>query len=132
MNSNISIALEAYPDYAPTMIDDQQAFIYPRGARITGTVSIDATQMIKARAVELGLQWQTSGKGDTNRGEASPLIIHQGGELTGFLTIPFEIDAPLAPLSYHGTLIKINWFLRVRIDRPWALDMKLDVPIVIV
>lgn len=132
MKGPITIALEAYPGYEPSVSGDETAFVYPRGARLVGTVHIDASQMIKARAVEISLHWETSGKGDTNRGQSSPIVIHPGGELVGEINLPFEIDAPLAPLSYQGTLIKINWFLRVRIDRPWALDMKLDVPIIIV
>ena len=129
MKGTINVTLEPYPEWGSTSINGEPAFVYPRGARIVGTAYIDATQMIKARAVELDLRWQTSGKGDSNHWQSSPIVLHPGGELLGSLELPFEIDLPLAPLSYTGTLIKIDWFLRVRIDRPWAIDMKLDVPI---
>lgn len=130
MKGAINVELQPYPGYESSVVDGEPAFIYPRGARVVGTVYIDATETIKARAVEVDVRWQTSGKGDSNHWQSSPIVIHPGGELTGTLALPFEIDLPLAPLSYSGTLIKIDWTLRARIDRPWAVDMKLDVPIV--
>lgn len=132
MKGIINVVIEPYPGYESSTIEGEPAFVYPRGAHIVGAAYIDAAEMIKARAVEVDLRWQTSGKGDRSHWQSSPGVIHPGGELLGPLVLPFAIDLPLAPLSYAGTLIKLDWFLRVRIDRPWALDMKCDVPIVVV
>lgn len=132
MKGAINITLDPYPGYESTTVDGEPAFVYPRGAHLTGIAYIDATEMIKARGVEVDLRWQTSGKGDRNHWQSSPIVIHPGGELIGALELPFAIDLPLAPLSYSGTLIKIDWLVRVRIDRPWALDMKLEIPVVVV
>ena len=41
----------------------------------------------------------------------------------------FEFEAPLAPASYTGRLIKLFWELRVRLDRPMARDIKHDVEV---
>lgn len=130
MSNAISIALDPYPGYEPAAAG--QPLVYSRGAHITGTVYIEAIEPIKARAVELDLRWQTSGKGDSNHRNSTPIVLHPAGELTGSIALPFAVDLPLAPLSYVGTLIKINWLFRVRIDRPWALDMKHDERIIVV
>lgn len=132
MSANLQIIVDPYPGYEPVQGDAGDIFVYPRGAHVTGTVRVLTSNPLKARAILLEPRWQTSGKGDSNSGGGSPVQIHPGGELIGELDIPFAIDLPLAPLSYTGTLIKIDWSLRVRIDRPWAVDVKVDVPIVVV
>ena len=96
-----------------------------RGTPTTGVVRIDATKSIKIRRVLLELRWETSGRGDTDRETAREIEIGQGPELpVGLSEFPFEFEAPLAPASYNGKLIKLYWEMRVRLDRPMALDTK--------
>ncbi|NRA58025.1 MAG: hypothetical protein HRU13_07925 [Phycisphaerales bacterium] len=96
-----------------------------RGTPVTGVVRIDATKPIKIRRVMLELRWETSGRGDRDRQKPLEMEIGQGPELPeGISEFPFEFEAPLAPASYNGRLIKLFWEMRVRLDRPMALDTK--------
>jgi hypothetical protein len=75
------------------------------------------------RVIEHSLLWQTTGKGDRDFG------IHlferrriAGGNVGQSTTIPgihapaiFRAVSPLAPLSYQGQLISIEWLVRIRV-----------------
>ena len=68
-------------------------------------------------AIETSVLWQTEGKGDEDIGVhfferrekklAQPQILKQLHRLNTVL--------PHSPLSYSGTIVKVNWFIRVRI-----------------
>ncbi len=101
-----------------------------RGTPVTGVVRIDAAKPLKVRRVMLELSWETSGRGDRDRETSLELEIGQGPELpVGVSQFVFEFEAPLAPASYTGRLIKLFWELRVRLDRPMARDIKHDVEV---
>lgn len=101
-----------------------------RGTPVTGVVRINAEKPIKIRRVMLELRWETSGRGDRDRQTPLELEIGQGPELpAGISELPFEFEAPLAPASYNGRLIKLAWEMRVRLDRPMALDTKHTHPV---
>lgn len=97
-----------------------------RGQLLSGVVRIDAESPIKSRGVDVILLWQTSGKGTTTTKDAVRVRILDGPVPAGRSEIAFNLDVPLAPLTYMGTLLKVQWILRVRIDRPWALDQVED------
>ncbi len=56
----------------------------------------------------LELYWETSGKGDSDR-----TVVHRAELSANNAHLPFAVQAPLLPLTYNGTLIKIAWFVRV-------------------
>ncbi len=98
-----------------------------RGSTVSGVVRIDAEERVKIRNAKLQLRWKTSGKGNTDKSTVVDTQIHAGPELSqGVTEIPIEFEAPLAPLTYQGRLIKIEWQLRVRLDRPMVFDTKHD------
>ncbi|MEZ6092830.1 MAG: hypothetical protein R3C03_01135 [Pirellulaceae bacterium] len=69
--------------------------------------------------MELSVLWATDGKGDRdlgvhyfarNRFDAHSRI--QPGESK---RLPISTQLPLAPLSYRGQIVRINWMVKVRI-----------------
>jgi hypothetical protein len=52
--------------------------------------------------------WETSGKGTTDLGVVHHVTLPEAAEHG------FDVQLPLLPLTYVGTLIKVRWFVRVR------------------
>lgn len=75
------------------------------------------------RVVEHSLLWQTTGKGERDFGihlfERRRVPKATGGQATVFpgVGVPavFRAVSPVAPLSYYGKLISIEWLVRVRV-----------------
>jgi hypothetical protein len=124
--SNATIALELDHGLSDAARQLGGKVSLTRGQLLSGLVRIDAESPIKSRGVDVILRWQTSGKGTTTSHDAGSIRILQGPVPAGRSEIPFRLDVPLAPLTYMGTLLKIQWTLRVRIDRPWAIDQVED------
>lgn len=75
------------------------------------------------RVVEHSLLWQTTGKGERDFGihlfERRRVPKPSSGQITVFpgVQVPavFRAVSPVAPLSYYGKLISIEWLVRVRV-----------------
>lgn len=75
------------------------------------------------RVVEHSLLWQTTGKGERDFGvhlfERRKVNSSKDGQTEPFPGIHgpavFKTVSPLAPLSYRGQLISIEWLVRVRV-----------------
>lgn len=88
---------------------------------------IDATQI---SGVELSVLWRTEGKGDED------LSVHHfqrlGRETLGAMDLEedqsFECRLPVAPLSYHGTLITLCWCVRQRVFIEGRKELMIEVP----
>lgn len=88
------------------------------------------------RVVEHSMLWQTTGKGDRDFG------IHlferrknnggnDGGPESGpgsYGPIAFKTISPLAPLSYQGQLISIDWLVRVRVFLQSGRQLRFEQP----
>jgi hypothetical protein len=69
------------------------------------------------KAIEVSILWRTEGKGDTD------MAVHYFQRITPAagqswdprLPSRFEARLPNSPQSYDGFLIKIRWFVRVRV-----------------
>jgi hypothetical protein len=120
------------PNIEATITLDRADARFTPGETVTGLVRYRAEKPAKVKDVTVVAAWETSGKGDTDKESTEPVIIAGAQELLGAGELPFELTLPLAPLSYHGTLIKVSWVVRVRFNRPWAIDAKADHPIEVV
>lgn len=97
---------------------------YAAGEVITGVLTYTAGKPTKVKGVTVFAEWSTQGKGDTDRDKTEPVVLLGEHEMLGSGELPFELTLPLAPVSYNGTLIKINWEVCARFNRPWAIDGK--------
>jgi hypothetical protein len=92
---------------------------YAPGETLCGTVSFEAEPAYPIGSVEVAIYWITDGKGDSDRGEIYRRVFPQGEEKE---SLKFQVPLPVAPLSYQGILVKIRWFVEVKIryERPDA------------
>ncbi|MEM9084014.1 MAG: hypothetical protein AAGB34_10500 [Planctomycetota bacterium] len=115
------------PKTEVTISLDRDAAIYAPGETVTGVVTLDVPDTENVRKVLAVLRWATSGKGDTDSDDmARTELVGKHEFRMGTHQFPFELTLPVAPVSYHGTLLKIDWSVHVRLDRPWAFDIKED------
>jgi len=101
------------------------------GSRLSGSVQVRASEPVKCRRLVVEVGWQTSGKGDRDQGWIVQEIAGAGSLEPGAVH-PFECELPLGPVTYRGHLLKIDWSVRARIDRPWAFDAKGEAGFVVV
>lgn len=98
---------------------------YPAGGKLKGHLVIEAPQPFETKAVTVDLAWRTHGKGNRDHVEVSQQTLFSG-ELQGTKSLPFEFTLPSGPLTYHGTLINVEWIVRGRVDVSWAIDPKAE------
>jgi hypothetical protein len=90
---------------------------YQPGDCLRCQYQVDAVEPVDVQAVEASVMWRTEGKGEEDIG------VHffqrtVPGEVPGAdlrQMFPLETTLPKSPLSYEGTLVKIRWFVRVRL-----------------
>lgn len=120
--SGIDIRLR---DPETNLLSDTGIGIFNPGDRLSGAVEIQPAQRIKCRKVEVALRWETQGKGSKNHTDMVTAVENVSEILPEDpLVIPFDWRMPNEPWSYHGHLINIVWKITVKVDIPWARDMK--------
>lgn len=95
----------------------QQQRVFVPGSALSCEFQIDAVRPDELEAVELSVLWFTEGKGEEDldvhffdrreREEDEQPALH--------VLRRFETMLPNSPLSYQGTIVKINWCVRVRL-----------------
>ena len=105
--------------------------IYEPGTSLPGRVSITSpTGPWKADAIELVIFWRTSGIGTRDSGIGSSLALcEKGTEIPSHFSRDFELQIPLHPYSYNGRLIKIDWFVGLRVKKGWLSKQEVELPI---
>jgi hypothetical protein len=86
---------------------------YAPGDTLRGVVSLDAEQADPVESVEVAIYWMTEGKGDSDRADVYRRVF--GGDDIADSTLEFQVPLPLAPLSYEGVIIKVRWYVEVRV-----------------
>ncbi|MFK7959497.1 MAG: hypothetical protein AB8G96_03155 [Phycisphaerales bacterium] len=132
MNENVNLRVEFDGRAAATSEATGRPIVVAAGDRLSGTVFMQMQNSVKVRAIRLVAEWRTRGRGDTDKDVAHDVVLVDGPAVTGEHVVPFDVPLPVAPLTYHGNLIKVEWQLRVRFDRPFARDWWHDVPIDVV
>lgn len=107
--------------------------VYEPGSRLTGTVTITAPAGTwKAESVELVLFWRTSGIGTRDTGVGSSMeLVPAKTEMSRHFSVQFDLEVPLEPYTYHGMVIKIDWFLGLRVKKGWLSKQEIELPLVI-
>ncbi|WP_157595926.1 hypothetical protein [Plesiocystis pacifica] len=92
------------------------------GERITGAVLVEVDAETKCKALPLTLGWSTHGKGNRASADAAKINLFSGTWFPGSYRYPFDLPCPASPLTYHGELLNVDWYLTTTADVPWALD----------
>lgn len=105
--------------------------IYAPGSSIAGTVKITSPEGDwEAKLLNLVFFWRTSGIGAQDEGVAQSVdLTTKGAHLPAHYSSRFEVRAPLHPWTYHGKLIKINWYVGLYVKTGWRSSQELEVPI---
>jgi hypothetical protein len=96
------------------------------GEVVRGRLDVRVLDDCTCTALTLALDWRTHGKGNVAKGGRPPEVLAQAetwkaGEQRSY---PFALAMPSVPVSYHGHLVNLDWFLLARADVPWAIDPK--------
>lgn len=98
------------PQVKLRLLDGREA--WEPGELLSGTISLQDEQEWKAEYIDVVAWWSTSGKGEQDTGIVHRENLVQKGEgIPGRKEISFRIKLPKAPWTYHGRLIKIDWYV---------------------
>ena len=101
------------------------------GDEITGEVHWTAEKDCTPKKITVSLGWRTEGRGDADRDVVASADQDGGPVFAGDVTkIPFRVRVPAdACPGFAGTLVRLVWFVGVRVDLPWAIDEKAEVEV---
>ncbi len=95
------------------------------GEPVRGVVRVCAHESVRCRGIRLEYRWQTHGRGNTARETLSSQTLHEGALPVGeTMELPFEIEVPPLPITYHGHYLNIDHYLEARVDVPLWFDIK--------
>ncbi len=115
----LQINLQSHPDPA-----------YTPGSSIAGTVTITSPEdNWEATLLNLVLFWRTSGIGTQDEGVAQSVDLPKSANIQRHYSSRFDLTAPLHPWTYHGKLIKINWYVGLYVKTGWRSSQELETPI---
>jgi hypothetical protein len=90
--------------------------VYVAGETLDCSYRIDCESGQTIQSVETSVLWETDGKGDADIGvhffEKRRMTSEQSPQPQEFR---LETDLPPSPLSYEGWLVKLSWYVRIRI-----------------
>jgi len=105
---------------------------YQPGDVVRGHVLVDVDAECTCKKLNVVLQWRTPRRGHLRADKGEPLkqTLFEGvwrpGEQQGY---PFEFTVPDGPLSYHGEILNIDWYINATADIPRAFDQKAEAEI---
>jgi hypothetical protein len=103
---------------------------YRPGDELRCDYQIDAVSQAELQAIEASVLWFTEGKGDEDMGvhffERRVPTDGDDGDLRHLRS--FRCILPNSPLSYQGTIIQIQWCVRVRAFLSRGRECRLDHP----
>ena len=107
---------------------DRKDATYRGGETVSGTARVTVNKNLTSKGITLSHFWKTHGRGNTDQGEVHEEIIATDAKLVAGETFnfPFSFETALEPVTYHGTLINIDHFIKIQVDVPWARDPKLE------
>ncbi len=97
--------------------DGRGSRLYFPGETLAGSYWFEQVGGDDILAVECSVLWQTIGKGSTDMGVHAfwRFSIDEGDWIDPRRPSRFNTVLPRSPLSYHGSLIKLHWMVRVRL-----------------
>ncbi len=104
---------------------ERKARTFVSGAQVQGRVVVTPEKSTNCKALTIELAWETHGRGNKDQAVLQCSVernqVWEGGQT---YTYPFAFPIPHQPLTYHGELLNVDYYVRARADLPWALDPK--------
>jgi hypothetical protein len=102
------------------------------GESISGRLRVTPKKDVHCREIVIETCWYTHGRGNRDTGVGESITFDemtlQSGEEYIF---PFDLNAPIYPLTYHGHYLNVDHLIRARLDVPWAFDPKAEVEYIV-
>jgi hypothetical protein len=98
------------------LVLDRADRTYPPGAPVAGTVEVDLTEEWREARLVLTREWRAKGHAETDTGDAVEVVLFEGTRPAGRTSHPIAFDAPWGPVTHHGTLLRVGWFLTARLE----------------
>lgn len=102
---------------------DKKEPVYTAGSTVSGKVIISPLESFECRNIVVSIFWSTHGKGNLDINElqsisSGPQRIVQGKDII----IPFSCQLPVSPLSYHGTFVNVDYYIKAKVDLALKTD----------
>ena len=104
---------------------------YRTGDQVSGFVTVEVNKDCRCRGLSVDCEWRTHGRGNRSRGSTRTAIVFEGEWTAGVYRYPFSFIIPNGPVSYHGHLLNVDWYLRARADIPWSFDPREEVDFIV-
>lgn len=140
---------------APVMVQDAKRFLFDSAGALDLSVALERQLFFVGETIQCRLHIQNASSkrvekailslkqteylraGDTGTEKECDLgsqefpeaAVPAGGQ--GSFVLPFQVPADLYPTVSAGTLIKVRYELKVQLDIPWARDLELLAPILL-
>jgi len=97
---------------------------YAGGDAVRGSVRIVVNQPVKSSGIWLTHCWKTHGIGNQHEVTLKTIQLAEPEQLQAGqeLSYQFEVTAPLQPLTQHGRLFSIDYYMQVHVSVAWATD----------
>ncbi|QDG54154.1 hypothetical protein FIV42_26450 [Persicimonas caeni] len=97
-------------------LDDDQRQFEP-GDKIVGTVFVRVDQPHPQARVRLCREWRTSGRARPRSGGRDEILLFEGEwDSAGTYKYPFIFHVPPGPYTFHGRLLRVDWFLGAQVE----------------
>lgn len=100
---------------------------YRPGEKVQGKLHVSVNDACRCDELSMKLLWRTHGRGNQESGGEVAYPLGAFDWAPGEATVhDFSFAMPAGPVSYHGEIINVDWYLVGRADVPWALDPKVE------
>jgi len=95
------------------------------GDTVSGTAVVTANQETVCNKILVQMRWQTHGRGNRDSGKwikESVQVPHNKLSANETHRIPFSFHLPAGPLTYRGSYLNIDWYLKTIVDARGPFD----------
>ncbi len=112
-------------------IPGNEDFVAP-GGELDVIVHVSCDSKTKCNGLSLTRGWRTHGRGNRVEGGKRMEELFRGTWEAGDYAYPTKVRFPRLPMSYHGKVINVDWYLKARADVPLAFDPKAEQMVLLV
>lgn len=116
-----------------TIALDKKGATYEVGEPITGRVLVENDGDCTCKGLTVTLGWRTSGHGNDRTNLSGSADLYTGAwRADERASYRFSFAGVRGPLTYHGSVMSVDWSVRATADVPWAVDPKAEADLVLV
>ncbi len=104
---------------------------YVGGEVVQGAVVLSVPEESSCQSLTVAIGWQTRGKGIAESWYSEPLKLSCAESSGARGRYAFSLPVPNGPLSYDGTILSVDWFVKADADLKLHRDLSAKVPIIL-